>query len=73
MIDGHDEAVAQALSLVLESRVKTRTGEVVPVLVDTLCVHGDRDDAVELARATRAALEKAGVQITALGRRDSYT
>lgn len=70
VIADHKEIVAQALSMVLESRVRARTGEVLPLLVDTLCIHGDRADAAELAQAIRAAFDKAGVQVAALGRRD---
>ena len=50
------KAVAsQALALV-------RTGQ-----VQSICVHGDTPGAVALARATRAALEEAGVRIEAFG------
>jgi 5-oxoprolinase (ATP-hydrolysing) subunit A len=41
----------------------------VPIQADTLCLHGDTPGAVAIARAVRAALEAAGVQIRALDRR----
>ncbi|WP_281286240.1 LamB/YcsF family protein [Marilutibacter aestuarii] len=34
---------------------------------DTLCLHGDREDAAGFARALRAALEADGVEIAAIG------
>lgn len=70
VIESHNEAVAQALSMVQRSCVQARTGEMLPLLVDTLCLHGDRDDAAELARALRTALEQAGFEIAPLGRRE---
>ena len=51
-----------------------------PVVVDTLCVHGDTPDADRLARSVRAALESAGVVLrtfiadhTSLGGRMTVT
>jgi UPF0271 protein len=37
------------------------------VAAETLCLHGDNKNAVEIARAVRAALEAAGVKVQALG------
>jgi UPF0271 protein len=34
--------------------------------VESVCVHGDTPDAVELARAVRTALEAAGLTVTPL-------
>ncbi|MBD8527618.1 LamB/YcsF family protein [Pseudoxanthomonas sp. CAU 1598] len=70
VIESRDEAVAQALAMTVHSRVQTREGKILPLLVDTLCLHGDRPDAAELARALRAALDKAGVRIEPPGRRE---
>jgi UPF0271 protein len=39
----------------------------VAVEADTICVHGDGPEAVAVARAVRAALEKDGVVVAALG------
>jgi len=33
--------------------------------VDSICVHGDRPDAVLVARAVREALERGGYKVTA--------
>ena len=55
-------AVADAMvALVTTGSVRAITGEVVPVAVDSVCVHGDSPGAVEMARAVRAALTGAGV------------
>jgi 5-oxoprolinase (ATP-hydrolysing) subunit A len=61
----HDEAkaVAQALDMVRDRRVLSVDGVWVPVIPDTICVHGDTPSAVSLARTLRAALEGAGFSL----------
>ncbi len=56
-------AIDQALLLAREGRVVSADGEEVPVAADSICVHGDTPDAVELARAVRAALESEGLAV----------
>jgi UPF0271 protein len=53
--------------LATEKTVVAISGEVVHVEADTLCLHGDTPDAVTLASALKAALEAAGVTLSALG------
>lgn len=62
-----DEAVAQARSLATQQRVATHGGRWIELRADTLCLHGDRPDAVAFARALREALAHDGVAIRALG------
>jgi UPF0271 protein len=47
--------------------VVARTGERVPLRMDTLCLHGDRPDAAAFARALRETLQAEGVRIRAPG------
>jgi UPF0271 protein len=49
--------------LAREGRVVSADGEEVPVGADSICVHGDTPDAVELARAVRGALEAEGLAV----------
>ncbi|TFD45611.1 LamB/YcsF family protein [Cryobacterium frigoriphilum] len=53
----------QVLRLVLEGQVVAIDGTVIDVPVESICLHGDTPDAVNLAAAIRAALEGAGVTI----------
>jgi UPF0271 protein len=55
--------VAQALEIVTAGRVRTVDGGGLGVAAESLCLHGDTPGAVDLARAVRAALERAGVHI----------
>jgi UPF0271 protein len=61
-------AARQALSIVRDGRVTAHDGTVVAVRADTICVHGDTPGAPNYVAAIRAALDKAGVTIAALGR-----
>jgi 5-oxoprolinase (ATP-hydrolysing) subunit A len=62
-----DAAIDQALSFAQRGEVVHRandtTGGTLRLRADTLCLHGDRDDAAHLARALHAALTAAGVRI----------
>jgi UPF0271 protein len=59
-------AAEQALRMALRREVVTRTGKVVPIEVDTICVHGDVPSAVPVAEAVAAALKAAGFSIRPL-------
>ncbi len=59
-------AAAQAIQMVLEKRVVTRSGKSVALEVDTICIHGDEPTGVAVARAVRAALEGAGVEVVGM-------
>jgi UPF0271 protein len=60
------KAVEQALRMVQAGEVVTRSGSVIQLDVDTICVHGDEPSAVEVAKAVRAGLDKAGVEVVSL-------
>lgn len=60
------DAVAQRVVRMVEAgAVETRSGGLIPVTIETICVHGDNPGAVATARAVRAALEQAGYRLTA--------
>jgi len=58
-----EEAVDQAVSVVLTGTVTSVEGEPVQLRCDTLCVHGDTPGAGALAAGVRRALEAAGVTV----------
>lgn len=63
----HDaEAIAaRVLRMVEEGGVLTASGQLLPVGIDTVCVHGDTPGALTAARAVRAGLERAGIAVEA--------
>lgn len=64
----HDPALAtaRALRMVTQGEVEAVTGKVIPLHIDTLCIHGDTPGAVAIAATLRSALEAAGVVIAPL-------
>ena len=62
-----EEAVARAVRMARESRVVARTGALIDLRVDTICVHGDTPGAPVLARALRTGLAAAGLGVSPVG------
>jgi UPF0271 protein len=67
VIEDLDASLAQVRRLLREGVVIARDGSRVPLRADTLCLHGDRSDAVAFARALRVALESEGIRVQAPG------
>jgi UPF0271 protein len=60
-------AVQVAIQLVREQTVRTLDGSLIPLEVDTLCIHSDAPNAVEIAKAVHEALRAEGVLVRAMG------
>src|SRR5262245_54773788 len=67
VIHDPDAVVARAIRMVKERSVVAVDGSVVPLEVDTMCVHGDTPGSDDLAAKIRAGLEAAGVAVKAIG------
>lgn len=67
----HDPSLVadRALLMAKEGKVVAVDGTVIPMEVQTLCVHGDNPAAVELVRTIRETLEKEGVPVRPMGMR----
>jgi UPF0271 protein len=61
----HDRGavVERAVRMVRDQVVEAVDGRIVPLVVDTICVHGDTPGAADLASALRASLIAAGVEV----------
>ena len=64
----HDpaRAAARMVEMVSEGAIVAESGRRIPTRIDTICLHGDTPEAVQIARAVRAALEAAGVAVERL-------
>jgi UPF0271 protein len=58
-----EEAAARVLAMVRDGAITTVTGKRLPARIDTICVHGDGDSAVAMARRVREVLEADGIEI----------
>jgi 5-oxoprolinase (ATP-hydrolysing) subunit A len=57
------ETVAERAAGLADGYVITVSGKKVPLVTQSLCVHGDRPNAPEIARAVRRRLEEGGVVV----------
>ena len=61
----HDpqEVAKRAVHMIQDQAVTAITGEHVELQVDTICVHGDNEEALAIVRALRSALKDAAIEI----------
>jgi UPF0271 protein len=60
------KAAAQAVQMVMEGKVRSNTGKVIGVKVETICIHGDTPGADKVVAAVREGLVKAGAIVKSL-------
>ena len=58
------EISERAVEMALRHGTLAIDGSWVPLEIDTLCIHGDADNAGEVARTVRTALDEAGVRVS---------
>ena len=63
VIDDPAAACAQAREILLKRSVTCVDGFVIPMDIETLCVHGDSESALEMARTARMTIKSAGLQV----------
>ncbi|MSU23387.1 MAG: LamB/YcsF family protein [Opitutus sp.] len=66
LITDENAAVAQVLRMVRDGEVRATDGTLVPIVADTVCLHGDGAHAVAFARRLRAELGAAGIEVKAV-------
>ncbi len=63
LIEDSKQAVSQVLQMIKEQTVTATSGENVPLNAETICIHGDGENALEFARTIREKLINNGIQI----------
>ncbi len=58
LIEDAGKVIQQVLQMIREGTVTTVSGKTIPVLAETICIHGDGEHAVEFAKAIHDALNK---------------
>lgn len=58
VIEDEEKAVAQVLQMVRQKTVTTASGKEIPIVAETICLHGDGRHAVEFARALFSTLQQ---------------
>lgn len=71
LIHDTDQAVTQVLDMIKYGRVRSVDGIMIPVVAETVCIHGDGDKAPEFARELNQRLIESGIEIRAFAKAQS--
>ncbi|MET4128452.1 5-oxoprolinase subunit PxpA [Roseovarius sp. MBR-6] len=63
VIHDADHAAERILAMLRAGAIIAEDGTHIPTRIDTICLHGDTPEAVDIARALRAGLEAAGLRV----------
>jgi UPF0271 protein len=63
LIENTEAAISQVLQMIKEGTVTSINGNKVPIVAETICIHGDGEHAVEFAKAINHALKENGIEI----------
>ena len=63
LITDPNESAQQVLSMVLDQEIKTHDGTMIAVNAETICIHGDHPDAVEIANHLFKTLQQYKIEI----------
>ena len=63
LITDPNESAQQVLSMVLDQEIKTHDGTMIAVNAETICIHGDHPDAVEIAKHLFTTLQQYKIEI----------
>lgn len=63
VIKDKDLAIRRVVRMVKEGLVESINGKDIPILADSICVHGDNPEALEFVRNIRETLTEEGVEI----------
>lgn len=67
VIKDKNKALEQVKSIVLYGEVTTIEGNIIKLNADSICIHGDNEEALSFAETVRSSLENEGVKFNALG------
>ena len=66
MITDDNLAVKRVVRMIKEGKVQAITGKDIDINVDSICVHGDGEKALDFVKLIRRTLEEEGIEITNL-------
>ncbi|SMO45845.1 5-oxoprolinase subunit PxpA [Melghirimyces algeriensis] len=65
LIDDPEQAVKQVVRMVKDGKVRSQQGSDIPIVAETVCIHGDGSHAVSFASRIHEALSLEGIALTA--------
>lgn len=66
MIETAEQSVEQVLKIILQKTLLSTTGREIPVKADTICIHGDGEQAVAFAQEINRAMHQNKITISAI-------
>ena len=66
------EATQNIISMLNDKAILCYSGKRIPCQIDTICVHGDGENAVEIVRNIKSNLEKAGLVLRPLNKLEKF-
>ena len=63
LIDDVEQAISQVLQMIAEGAVTATDGATIPIAAETICIHGDGENALSFARSIREKLIESGIEI----------
>jgi len=66
IIETAEQSVAQVLQIILQETLQSTRGQEIPIKADTVCIHGDGEQAVVFAQEINRALHQNKITISAI-------
>lgn len=66
LIGSTERSVEQVLQMIMNQTVSSTNHEIIRIVAETVCIHGDGQNAVEIAKAINHSLGENGIQIKAI-------
>jgi len=63
MLEDAESSIAQVLQMIESQSVVALTGENIPLRAETICIHGDGESAVEIARSIHKSILAHGIEV----------
>jgi UPF0271 protein len=64
VISDPELAAQRVLEMVRSKAIISSTGTSIPARIDTICLHGDGESALKIARSVRQSLTADGIKVT---------
>ncbi|MDW7670048.1 MAG: LamB/YcsF family protein, partial [Bacillota bacterium] len=64
VITNKDRCVDRVINMIMYNYVETINGKKIEIIPDTICVHGDNENSLELIKEIRKKLEKTGIEVS---------
>lgn len=64
LIETEEQALQQVLQMIKKGTVKTISGKTIPIIAETICIHGDGKHAAVFAKKINEALKREGIMIS---------